>query len=150
MAMAVNLRFQIYFIPNSKKNFIIRTPDIQDSSPDELDIHATEGRYNHDYCWGIARVLLDEGFTFPGGGEATFHSSIPIRAGCSSSSAMSAAWMRLMIEIGEHPKKEEYINDPIKTAYLVYRGEKELFGGAGGMMDQYSLLCRGTDPCFSI
>ena len=56
---------------------------------------------------------------------------------------MSAAWLRLLIEIGDHPDKERYLNDPVLCAQLVYRGEKEKFNGAGGMMDQYTCYIGG-------
>ena len=148
VAMAINLRFSIEYTPGPEKTFLIHTPDLPDSEPQILDIHSSGPRHDQDYCWGIARVLLEEGFTFPVGGELTFRSKIPVRAGCSSSSAMSAAWMRLLIEIGEHPEKELYLQDEETVAYLVYRGEKELFGGAGGMMDQYSCYLGGLIHVF--
>ncbi len=143
VAMAINLRFHIEYTPTDAKTFTIHRPDIKGSEPGLLDIYKDQPGDSEDYCWGIARVLLDQGFEFPRGGELTFRSDIPVRAGCSSSSAMSSAWMRLLIEIGEHPEKELYIQDPETVAYLVYRGEKELFGGAGGMMDQYSCYLGG-------
>lgn len=144
IAMAIDRDFRIEFTadPNSQV-FRIHTPDLLDSGVQTLDIHAPHPRSNDDYCWGIGQALLDEGFTFPHGGDAIFRSTIPFRAGCSSSSAMSAAWMRLLIEIGEHPERDSYLNDPERVAYLVYKGEKEKFSGAGGMMDQYSCYVGG-------
>ncbi len=142
VAMAVNLRFHIEYRAQARGDFLIQTPDI-DSAGRTLDIHSQKPANNEDYCWGIARALMEEGFKFPAGGEAVFQSGIPVRAGCSSSSAMSAAWMRLLIEIGDHPEKDKYRKNPELAAYLVYRGEKELFAGAGGMMDQYSCYLGG-------
>ncbi|MCB1324769.1 MAG: hypothetical protein H7A21_11275 [Spirochaetales bacterium] len=143
IAMAVDRRFRITYRPGAGSRFLIHTPDLPDRAAAELDIHAEEPRSNDDYCWGIARVLLEEGFRLPKGGELVFRSDIPFRAGCSSSSAMSAAWMRLLIEIGEHPDRASYVNHPERVARLVYRGEKELFQGSGGMMDQYSCYLGG-------
>jgi len=143
IAMAINLRFFVEFKPSTQKTYVINTPDLRGSNPQVLDIYANEPRHDEDYCWGIVRVLFDEGFSFPHGAEITFRSNIPVRAGCSSSSAMSAAWMRLLLEIGEHPRKKEYIENPELCANLVYRGEKEIFKGAGGMMDQYSCYLGG-------
>lgn len=144
IAMAVDRDFRIEFTPDeSTKEFTIHTPDLPDRPPQKLNIAATNPRSDDDYCWGIGQVLLEEGFEFPRGGDAIFRSNIPFRAGCSSSSAMSAAWMRLLIEIGEHPQRADYINDPERVAYLVYKGEKEMFQGAGGMMDQYSCYLGG-------
>tara|TARA_Y100001937_G_scaffold23899_1_gene34217 strand:- start:256689 stop:257777 length:1089 start_codon:yes stop_codon:yes gene_type:complete len=140
IAMAVDLRFYIQYNPAPAGPYRIRTPDLAEKER-SLDLHVDP--VGDDYCWGIARVLMDEGFTLPSGGEFTFESKIPVRAGCSSSSAMSAAWLRLLLEIGEHPEKEKYINDPVLCAQLVYRGEKELFQGAGGMMDQYTCYIGG-------
>lgn len=143
VAMAVDLRFHVTFKKTDRSDFLIHTPDLKDQGPVTLDIQSPVARNNQDYCWGIARTLIEEGFKFPHGGEVTFRSKIPVRAGCSSSSAMSAAWMRMLLEIGEHPEKKRYIEDPELAAYLVYRGEKELFQGAGGMMDQYSCYLGG-------
>ncbi len=143
IAMAVDRHFQIDFWPTDDSCFTIETPDMSGSAAQTLDIHAPAPRNNEDYCWGIGQTLLEEGFRFPRGGRAVFHSNIPFRAGCSSSSAMSAAWMRLLLEIGEHPEREAYIADREAVAYLVYRGEKEKFRGAGGMMDQYSCYLGG-------
>ncbi|MCB1170554.1 MAG: hypothetical protein KDK25_09485, partial [Leptospiraceae bacterium] len=141
IAMAVNLRFFIEYQPTSGSSYRIRTPDLAEKER-TLDIQ-TSRPPGEDFCWGIARVLLDEGFKLPAGGDFTFHSNIPVRAGCSSSSAMSAAWLRMLIEIGEHPEKEKYLQDPVRCARLVYMGEKEMFQGAGGMMDQYTCYIGG-------
>ena len=143
VAMAVNLRFYVEYRPNRDDCFTIHTPDLPGSEVQSLDIHASAPRHDQDFCWGIAQALKMEGFRLPSGGKVTFRSEIPVKAGCSSSSAMSAAWMRLLIEIGEHSRKELYLKDPESVAYLVYKGEKELFGGAGGMMDQYSCYLGG-------
>lgn len=143
IAMAVDRRFQIEFQTANQSNFLIHTPDLKNSGPQPLNIYASRPRHAEDFCWGIAQVLLEEGFHFPKGGEAIFTSTIPVRAGCSSSSAMSAAWMRLLLEIGEHPDKDSYINNPVRIANLVYKGEKEKFQGSGGMMDQYSCYLGG-------
>ncbi len=145
IAMAVDREFRIEFTPtaDAKREFTIHTPDLPDTTPQILDIHAQNPRSDDDYCWGIGQTLLEEGFSFPYGGDAVFRSNIPFRAGCSSSSAMSAAWMRLLLEIGEHPRRSDYIDDPERVAYLVYKGEKEKFAGAGGMMDQYSCYLGG-------
>lgn len=143
IAMAVDRHFQIDFWPTADAHFLIETPDLPGSTAQSLDIHAAAPRHNEDYCWGIGQTLLEEGFQFPRGGRAVFRSNIPFRAGCSSSSAMSAAWMRLLLEIGEHPERAAYIADREAVAYLVYRGEKEKFRGAGGMMDQYSCYLGG-------
>ncbi len=146
IAMAIDRVFRIEFTaaPTATAGpFRLHTPDLHGSEGQTLDIHKPHPRSNDDYCWGIARALLDEGFVFPYGGDAVFRSTIPFRAGCSSSSAMSAAWMRLLLEIGEHPERDAYLSDPERVAYLVYKGEKEKFSGAGGMMDQYSCYVGG-------
>lgn len=142
IAMAVNLRFFVEYTPDDRNGYEIQTPDLG-TEHQILDIFATKPRHSEDYCWGIAQVLLEEGFSFPKGGQVVFHSKIPVRAGCSSSSAMSAAWMRLLLEIGEHPKKATYLENPQRIAHLVYLGEKERFHGSGGMMDQYSCTLGG-------
>lgn len=143
IAMAVNLRFEIEFQHGPGHLIQIEKPDLGVDVQTTFDPYAPAPSGPDDFCWGIAQVLREEGFEFPHGGTAIFRSRIPLRAGCSSSSAMSAAWMRLLLEIGEHPRRNNYIEDAEKAAYLVYRGEKEKFQGAGGMMDQYSCYLGG-------
>ena len=143
IAMAVDLRFHIEFEPEAGRTFRIETPDLPGSEAEELDIHADAPRSDDDFCWGIGQVLLESGFRFETGGRVIFRSGIPIRAGCSSSSAMSAAWMRMLLELGAHDQKQILYDRPELAAYLVYRGEKEKFAGAGGMMDQYSCYLGG-------
>ena len=142
IAMAVDLRFYIEYTPSNRTGYRITTPDLGNATR-ELDVSLESPPSQDDFCWGIARVLIDEGFRLPAGGDFVFHSRIPVRAGCSSSSAMSAAWLRMLIEIGEHSNKDRYLNDPVLCGQLVYRGEKEMFSGAGGMMDQYTCYIGG-------
>ncbi|MBX7059093.1 MAG: hypothetical protein K1X75_13585 [Leptospirales bacterium] len=143
LAMAIDRIFQIEYWPNNDPHFTVETPDLPGAPVQQFDIHASAPRDETDFCWGIARVLLEEGFRLPRGGRLLFRSTIPIRAGCSSSSAMCSAWLRLLLEIGEHPRRAEYIADRELCAYLAYLGEKEKFNGAGGMMDQYSCYLGG-------
>lgn len=142
IAMAVDLRFSISFDSSTSRPFRLHTPDLGPSAR-TLDIDAAFPAHADDFCWGIAQVLKEHGFRLPSSGDVTFQSNIPIRAGCSSSSAMSAAWMRLMIELGEHREKDFLVQNPELAAWLVYQGEKVKFNGAGGMMDQYSCYLGG-------
>ncbi len=143
IAMAVNLRFQIEFKPGPERVFHIQTPDLPGSEEQILDLRSDAPRSAEDFCWGIGQTLREYGLRFETGGLVTFRSGIPIRAGCSSSSAMSAAWMRLLIEIGYSDEKQILLDRPDLAAYLVYLGEKEKFHGAGGMMDQYACYLGG-------
>jgi galactokinase len=148
IAMAVNLRFEIEFHPEPGPHIEIQKPDLGVDFRTTFDPYGDAPTGPDDFCWGITQILREEGFEFPHGGRAIFRSRIPLRAGCSSSSAMSAAWMRLLLEIGEHPRRNNYIQDSEQAAYLVYRGEKEKFQGAGGMMDQYSCYLGGLIQVF--
>jgi len=149
IAMAINLRFFIDFEADQSQPgvFRISTPDTG-AAAEVLNIKSSTPRHEADFCWGIAQVMQREGFSFPCGGQLTFRSQIPIQAGCSSSSAMSAAWLRLLLEIGEHPHKARYLNHPELCAFLVYLGEKVEFQGSGGMMDQYACYLGGLIHVF--
>ena len=147
VAMAVNLRFSIRFEESPGSVFVIETPDLPGPA-EALDPDSPEPRFPGDFLWGAARVLRDEGFTFPRRGHVILSSEIPVRAGCSSSSAMTAAFLRLLLEIGEHSARRDYIADRERMAYFTYRAEKVLFGGAGGMMDQYSCYLGGLIHVF--
>ncbi|WP_036096166.1 hypothetical protein [Leptospira weilii] len=52
-------------------------------------------------------------------------------------------------KIGEHPVKAKYRNNSEQIAYLVFKGGKKMFHGAGGMMDQYSCYRGGLIYVFS-
>lgn len=143
VAMAINLRFLITFMPVNRNDFLLYMPDINEE-PVRFDPDSDEIPGPNDFLRGTLQVLKEEGFRFRQKGQIVFRSYIPEKAGCSSSSAMSAAWMRLLLEIGDHPEKEKYINNPEQMAYLLYRGEKEKLQGSGGMMDQYACYLGGT------
>lgn len=142
IAMAINLRFSIEYRPGPDQTFVIETPDLDQVEP-PLQADTSKPRFENDFLWGALEVLKQEGFTFPNAGTVRLSSQIPVRAGCSSSSAMTAAFMRLLLEIGQHSDRSRFLENRELMAHLTYRAEKELFGGAGGMMDQYSCYLGG-------
>ena len=143
VAMAIDLRFTIRFEEQlGAPDFLIETPDLPEGAR-RLDPDSAQPLFPGDFLWGAARVLVEEGFAFPRRGRVVMTSQIPVRAGCSSSSAMTAAFLRLLVEIGQHTDRKPYSAAAERMAYLTYRAEKVLFGGAGGMMDQYSCYLGG-------
>ncbi len=147
IAMAVDLRFHIRFEPTEEAHFTVLTPDLSEESA-VLSPEQSAPRFSDDFLWGALQVLREQGFSFPRRGRLVLTSEIPVRAGCSSSSAMTAAFMRLLLEIGEGPARATLLRDPERVAHLTYRAEKVLFGGAGGMMDQYSCYLGGLIHVF--
>ena len=64
------------------------------------------------------------------GVSATITSKIPIRAGLSSSSALTVVWLKFLAELYDHEL------DPVKLTELAYNAEVLEFKEPGGMMDQ--------------
>jgi galactokinase len=73
-------------------------------------------------------LLFSQGF------DCTVNSQIPIKAGTSSSSAITVSWIHLLSKMADNPPHW----DNMKIAELAYRAEVLEFSEPGGMMDQYS------------
>ena len=114
-------------------------PDIGDR--DEFDpCCVLEPRNPRDYLRAAVNVLLKEGIEPPRGWACTMTGNLPINAGCSSSSAMTIAWVKFLLEAAEAPAR----NDPATIARLAHRAEVIEFGEPGGMMDHYTSAMGGV------
>jgi len=87
-----------------------------------------------DYFKSGIIVCKNAGLTFSIGFECEVTSKIPIRAGTSSSSAISVSWIHFLSQIADvRPNWDQQ-----KIGELAYKTEVEEFNEPGGMMDQYS------------
>lgn len=114
-------------------------PDIADR--DEFDpCGPLEPRSARDYLRAAINVLLKEGITPPRGWRCVITGNLPINAGCSSSSALTVAWVKFLLEAAQAPGR----SDSAAVARLAHRAEVVEFGEPGGMMDHYTSAMGGV------
>jgi galactokinase len=84
-------------------------------------------------------VLRREGLRCRYGYDITVRGTVPINAGCGSSSAMLNAWIAFLAasQDGAFPR------DPVTVARLAHRAEVIEFNEPGGMMDHYTSTLGG-------
>tara|TARA_Y100001934_G_C12330509_1_gene764817 strand:- start:784 stop:1836 length:1053 start_codon:yes stop_codon:yes gene_type:complete len=132
IAMGISLRATISGYKRSDRQVIIHKPDLEETEIFSLD----NLNYNkpRDYFKSAINVCSAEGLIFENGFECEIKSNIPIKAGTSSSSAITVSWIHFLSYMTD--KKVEW--DKKKMADLAYRSEVIEFQEPGGMMDQYS------------
>jgi galactokinase len=132
IAMAISLRAKLHGEIRSDKNVIIHKSDLGETENFSLDdLIYTKPR---DYFKSGIIVCKNAGLAFSTGFECEVTSKIPIRAGTSSSSAISVSWIHFLSQIADvRPNWDQQ-----KIGELAYKTEVEEFNEPGGMMDQYS------------
>ena len=132
IAMAISLRVILEGKKRQDRKVIIHKPDLGETESFLLDdLLYTKSR---DYFKSGIGVCQNEGLTFSSGFECEITSKIPIRAGTSSSSAISVSWIHFLSQMADEPTNW----DQQKISELAYKTEVEEFNEPGGMMDQYS------------
>ena len=117
----------------------ISLPDINSSESFSLEGHF--GTLKHgDYFRSAVRVLRKAGFTFSTGIDCVVRSTIPIKAGTSSSSALVVSWVNVLAQISEQHRTLS----PGQIGHFAHEAEVVAFDQAGGMMDQYSTAYGGV------
>lgn len=148
VAAAIDRRFYIEGAPRRDSLLRINMPDINQS--DEIDLSAPiEYIRKRDYLRSCINVLRRKGWDLRMGFDCTLHSTIPINAGVSSSSAMIVAWLTFLLNAanqGQVYSREE-------LARLAHQAEVLEFGEPGGMMDHFAsamgnLIMVDTRPPF--
>ncbi|MDC0645855.1 GHMP kinase [bacterium] len=132
IAMAISLRVNLCGEKRSDKKVIIHKPDLGETESFSLDdLTYTKPR---DYFKSGIVVCQNAGLTFSTGFECEIISEIPIRAGTSSSSAISVSWIHFLSKMVDEPPNW----NQQKIGELAYKTEVQEFNEPGGMMDQYS------------
>ena len=132
IAMSISLRAKIIGEKRSDNQAIIHKPDLGETETFSLDdLSYTKPR---DYFKSGIIVCKNAGLAFSTGFECEVTSKIPIRAGTSSSSAISVSWIHFLSQNSDvRPNWDQK-----KIGELAYKTEVEEFNEPGGMMDQYS------------
>ena len=132
IAMAISLRINLTGKKRKDNKVIIHKPDMGETESFSLDeLNYTKSR---DYFKSGIVVCQNEGLTFSSGFDCEITSEIPIRAGTSSSSAISVSWIHFLSQMANEPTNW----NQQKIGELAYKTEVEEFNEPGGMMDQYS------------
>ena len=149
IAMAISLRAIITGRKRVDNQVIIHKPDLNEYENFSLD-DLTYSK-SRDYFKSGIIVCQKSGLNFSKGFECEIKSNIPVRAGVSSSSAISTSWIQFLSHIADVPIKW----DQKKIGELAYKSEVEEFNEPGGMMDQYTasignLIYLKTEPDLAI
>jgi len=89
-----------------------------------------------DYLKSGFKVLKDKGLIGNIDVNAILKGNIPIKAGTSSSSALTVSWVGFLLS--SVWTKEKILNNRDMIAEFAYLSEVEEFGESGGRMDQYA------------
>ncbi len=139
VACAISLRIAIEGRRSPGKEALIHLPNIASEETFPLGPQLTYTR-QRDYLRSSVNVLLQHGYTFPSGIEATVRGSIPINAGTSSSSALVVAWIALLQKLSG----QAHFSKPEEIARMAHEAEVLEFGEPGGMMDHFSSAVGGV------
>lgn len=117
----------------------ISLPDVHSS--ESFSLEGNPGTLKPgDYFRSAVQVLRTAGFTFSTGIDCVVRSTIPIKAGTSSSSALVVSWVNVLALISEQHRTLH----PDHIARYAHEAEVVAFHQAGGMMDQFSTAYGGV------
>lgn len=118
--------------------FELDLPDIGERDVIDPSVELTY-RNRRDYLRSAVNVLRREGLVYRDGYDVTVHGTIPINAGCGSSSAMLNSWIAFLTA----SQDSQHACDPERVARLAHRAEVIEFNEPGGMMDHYTSALGG-------
>lgn len=130
ISSAIDRRISVSGNPIKKMCLEIELPDI--GGCEVIDIgneNRLKGR--RDYLRSTFNLLKRMGIGFDTGYKCRIQSTIPVRKGVSSSSALVVAWTKFLISISDEVKNYSSFH----IAKLAFRAEVEEFNEPGGMQD---------------
>ncbi|MCK4848284.1 MAG: hypothetical protein KAT16_04605 [Candidatus Heimdallarchaeota archaeon] len=126
---AIDLHISVTGTLNFSSTYRINLPDL--GLVEEFKTTDLTNLRERAYLQSCVKLLQQEGIIpLKSGVSATITSEIPIRAGLSSSSALTVAWLKFLAELNDHEL------DPMKLTELAFKAEVLEFNEPGGMMDQ--------------
>ncbi len=147
---AISLRIRVEGV--ARKDNLVRV-DLPDIGSEEFFTIAPRINYTkkRDYLRSAVNVLQRKGAVFSHGFDCRIQGSIPINSGTSSSSALTVAWIRFLLEMTDsYPYPGERM-----VANFAHEAEVLEFREPGGMMDHYATSVGGVsyidfDPVISL
>ena len=131
IAMAVNRRCQLHFNPSPGNGVVVTSA--QFGEVDAFDCNRLDpGERKSPLRHALAALVAEFQGMNLGGWHIHIESEIPVRAGCSSSTALMTAWIAGWLEVLQGRFEAE---DVVSRCH---RYEVLDFDGAGGNMDQYA------------
>ena len=124
--------------PNGKEYLRLKLIDFDSEIKINLN-ESLEILKKGDYLRSSMRVLKRSGIILKEGYDIEIKGDIPIKAGLSSSSALTVAWLRFLTKVAVPNNKIE--NE--QFAKWAYESEVLEFNEAGGLMDQYTISIGG-------
>jgi galactokinase len=138
VAAAIDLRIHIEGTPRADSVLRMDMPDIGKS--DEIDLsRPVVYTRKRDYLRSCVNVLRRKGWDLSHGYDCVMHSTIPINAGVSSSSAMITAWLKFLLAAAGMDGRFA----PEDLARLAHQAEVVEFEEPGGMMDHFASAMGG-------
>ena len=140
VVMAMNRRCRIRFVPRSDRLVFWKSPALGPEYGGHYDLDALERASQADRPDFFLSSLIEAGQKgeLPRWGwDATILSSIPVQAGCSSSSALVIAWIAGVERLAGRVTRPELLASKAHLAEVVF------FGGPGGAMDHYACSMGG-------
>ncbi len=138
IAGAIDRYINLIAKPIEEDAFVLHLKDLEEVVT--ISIHDDlEEVEKDDYFRSCMAVLKQNGFQFYQGYSIEISGNIPVNAGLSSSSALTVAWLRFLIESQEEPV---LVND-YQIGRWAYEAEVLFFDQPGGLMDQYTIAQRG-------
>ena len=132
IAMAISLRATLKGAKRNDQKVVIHKSDLSETESFSLDdLTYTKQR---DYFKSGINICSSAGLTFSTGFDCEITSEIPIKAGCSSSSALMVSWIHFLSQMADEPTNLSQK----KMGEFAYAAEVQEFNEPGGMMDQYS------------
>ncbi|QUI25139.1 hypothetical protein HZI73_23835 [Vallitalea pronyensis] len=135
IASAINLRFRAQGVKREDRIIHVRLKGehIEREEIIDLDKPITYD-HNRDYIKSAINVLRRKGYGITSGYDIHMDSDIPIGKGMCSSTTMTVVFIKVLLELMNHPDK----HDPEKIALLAFDAEVAEFNEPGGLMDHYA------------
>lgn len=136
---AINLRIEIKGNKRDDNIFNFNLPDLHSTDSFQL---GDELKYmnERDYLRSAVNVVQRSGAKIPCGYDCTIRGDIPINSGTSSSSALTVAWIKFLLEISA----DKRAGSSMEIARLAHQAEVLEFNEPGGQMDHYACSFGGV------
>jgi galactokinase len=140
IALAIPLECCIEVVPHADKILRLSTPQLPNENRsfdlENLPEKQRADADNPDFALAALHDALDDGWVFLHGADCTSTTTIPLKSGCSSSTAFTIAWVQVLAKLSN---KQNEIDSPLKLAQRAHRAEVLHFGAPGGTMDHITI-----------